>query len=377
MKILDCTLRDGGYYNNWHFSIEFVWSYLQLCSDLQIDLVEIGFKSPCEHPGAGLWRNVSANSLSEVGRRFPDLEIAIMLEAKDFVGLPPVQLARTLDVLLEGSENISLIRITFLASQSDLAIKIWEHLNSKGINSALNLMQFVSLSDDELLEVVKKVGQSCQHAVLYFADSYGQLKPKDCGQKMRAIRAHCENKIGFHGHDNLGLVNANILSCVEEGVEFLDSTFMGMGRGAGNAKTETVIHLLEKNVAAQTEGDLFVFLQRKMMPLFVEYKWGANNLFAHSSEHNIHPRDTITLANEILSSPPEYRAALVTEAGRGDCEGPGCGLGSSLPMYEVDRSTHQKFIICPASQVDHDFIGFCELIKIDSGDDCLILVCWI
>lgn len=372
MAILDCTLRDGGYYNNWHFNMKFVWDYLQLCNDLHIDFVEIGFRTPRDHSEAGLWRNVPRNSVSQIIERFPNLKIAIMLEAKDFVGVSPRQLTHTLDDLFEDSENISLVRIAFLASQWDLAIKLYKLLNARGMNIALNLMQFVNLSNNRLIEIVEKLAQGCPYSILYFADSFGQLKPQDCGKKMSTIRALCKNKIGFHGHDNLGLVNANILSCISEGVEYVDSTFMGMGRGAGNAKTETVMHLLRRHVAPRTEGDLFVFLQRKMMPLFAKYKWGANNLYAHASAHNIHPSDTIILANEILASPTEYRAALIIEAARERVDEQEDSLEVLKRKHEASSSAKTEYVICPASRVDQDFIDFCELKKIASGDELSI-----
>ena len=84
MKILDCTLRDGGYYNNWEFNKDLINEYLKVMEDIKVDYVEIGFrfidkvrtKGPCAYSQESFLKSLKIPK---------NLKIGIMINAADFV----------------------------------------------------------------------------------------------------------------------------------------------------------------------------------------------------------------------------------------------------------------------------------------------------
>ena len=98
-------------------------------------------------------------------------------------------------------------------------------------------MQISEYGSKELKNICSKINKLCP-SIFYVADNLGSLNPKDIKNIFRVISKYSEIPLGMHAHDNMGLARENTLSAISSGASYIDSTLLGMGRGAGNAKTE-------------------------------------------------------------------------------------------------------------------------------------------
>jgi 4-hydroxy 2-oxovalerate aldolase len=121
---------------------------------------------------------------------------------------------------------------------------------------------------------------------VYLADSLGSMRPARVTELIRRFATHTPHPIGFHAHDNQGLALANSLAAIEAGASWIDATMAGMGRGAGNAKTEQLLGLL-RNREPGTE--LLSFVARYFYPLLQIHGWGPSVYYAIAGRQYIHP----------------------------------------------------------------------------------------
>jgi 4-hydroxy 2-oxovalerate aldolase len=150
-------------------------------------------------------------------------------------------------------------------------------------------MQSHDRKKDEYNEVSCQIKDWNAVDLLYFADSLGSMSSFDveliCGEFMQLWKG----QIGFHAHDNKGLALSNLLSAISSGTTYCDSTILGMGRGAGNASTESL--LMEANSIGLHDGDpkLLTDTIKDFSKLKSNYKWGPNQYYHFAANHNIHP----------------------------------------------------------------------------------------
>ena len=130
------------------------------------------------------------------------------------------------------------MRLAMKHSEIDQGIEIGKYIKSKGYELIVNLMAITLLSENQILDFGKL--KNISPKVFYFADSYGNLEAEKVESIVKVFKKFC-SKIGIHTHDNLGLAFSNCLTAMRSGVQWLDCTLMGMGRGVGNVNTEQLI----------------------------------------------------------------------------------------------------------------------------------------
>jgi len=240
-KLLDCTIRDGGYETNFEFSPEFVAAAFNACAQHGVDFFEIGFRNTLKCDGKGAWYNVSDE---DIDRLWPMLDtntstqLAIMVTCgrftrKDFKPRreSKIQLIRVL-VHREDGEYLHL----------DSAINDCKYLIGIGYEVCLNIANAESLSDEQISQVVHAtvdVPQLC----IYIADTFGNMCPREVEDilfRFRKIKGS-SMQLGFHAHNHCGMANANSLIASACGYSMIDSTIGGLGKNAGNASTEYMI----------------------------------------------------------------------------------------------------------------------------------------
>lgn len=290
LRLLDCTLRDGGFYNNWDFDEDTISSYLKAMNESGVHIVEIGYRSILSNDFFGLLKYSDERQLSFL-QLFPNLEYSLMVDLKEFVrgGKFDAQLFAT-TFQKHANSRISWIRIAILhdlVDHCEFALKI---LKDQGYKTTVNLMQISLLSDEEIMRVSRTLN-AFPVDVFYFADSFGGMLPQDVKRYITLIRQNYHGALGVHFHDNLGLAFANSLAAVETGVEFLDSTVLGMGRGAGNLKTELILLFLKVVHGNQqlNPNVLLEFISKSMEPCKQKFQWGPSFSYALSGFENIHP----------------------------------------------------------------------------------------
>ena len=294
--ILDCTLRDGGYYTNWNFDTQMVRDLVQALDLSGVGVMEMGYKSPVK---GGKYRKCNDRFIWDVldNRKPVNLKLAFMIDAKDFIKGNEVDFSLIDDVIHDGENSpFDICRLAIKYSELDLAIEIGKYIQSKDYELIVNLMGISLLDDGEINTFVNDMGE-LKPLSLYFADSYGALTPDRTKEIVELFEG--DSKIGIHTHDNLGLAFANCLAAESEGALWLDGTLLGMGRGVGNVKTEQLVTYLQyaKDQTKFLWGDKTQYnckpLQKVisdwMTPLMEKYKWGFTHNYMVSGLKHIHP----------------------------------------------------------------------------------------
>ena len=303
--ILDCTLRDGGYYNNWNFSKEFINSYLRLLNQQQIEFCEIGFRTTSNDPSLGVCAFTPDYFLEDLD--IPEnLRVGVMINAKDFNDLDSNKLARLFST--QTNSKLSFVRIAAVSEELANSRRLIANLKKLGYKVFVNVMQAHDLS----AKVMDKIAGSldAETDVIYVADTLGKFTPQECESIFHIASASWKGGLGLHAHDNKGLALANSLSAVSSGANWLDSTIMGMGRGPGNAKTEELIGLRDgTGIQPDSAIDLWNFNVQHMQPLHKEHGWGANPLYRLAAEKDIHPSYVQSiLASQSIISESSFQA---------------------------------------------------------------------
>lgn len=288
-KILDCTLRDGGYYTDWSFNEDLVKSTVKSCLDSKIDLLELGYKSPIK---GGKFKKCNDGYLKSF---LPKVEnfYCFMIDLKDFISNNMLNY-NLLENTIKEKDFFSTCRIAIKFNQIKFLKPVYNHVKKMGYSVIVNLMAITDLNETEIEESVYFLKEMDLEAV-YFADSYGNLNPSEIHKIIDCLKK-INKPIGFHSHDNMGLAFANTLKSVELGVSYIDCTITGMGRGVGNLKTEQLLLYLDKKIDSllETIEDFYI-------PLHKQMKWGFSLPYMFSSLRKIHPLTAQAINSSNLS----------------------------------------------------------------------------
>ena len=240
IKILDCTLRDGGYYNNWDFPKDLVDNYLGAMSKIGVDYVELGFRSFEKKGFRGPNWYTTENYLNNLV--IPkNINVSVMVNASELISHSLGCLKATkLMFVSRKKSKIKLVRLACHFQEFEKTTKICELLKSMGYLVAINLMQISEQSKEKILSVAK-IAQEIKPDILYFADSLGGMATSTISDLVETFRTYWQGNLGIHTHNNLGRAVENSLAAMNLGVSFIDSTVTGMGRGPGNAQTEYLL----------------------------------------------------------------------------------------------------------------------------------------
>ena len=289
VKLLDCTLRDGGYYNSWNFDTTLIHDYLKAMHEISVDFIELGlrgfskdgFKGAC-----AFTTDYFINSLE-----IPEgLKVGVMVNASDLLSFPNGLEAALLKLFAPASESpVSLVRVACHVHEFEKALPAANWLKNQGYLVGFNLMQVADRSAEEIVQLAS-IANNYPLDVLYFADSLGSLNPEKTSKIIKLIREVWKGSLGIHTHDNMGYALANSMRAVEEGVTWIDGTVTGMGRGPGNAKTEYLaIELEDLRKVPCNILPLLSVIEKFFKPMQSEYEWGTNTYYYLAGKYGIHP----------------------------------------------------------------------------------------
>ena len=289
MKILDCTLRDGGYYNSWDFSKELVEQYLVAMSAAGVDVVELGLRS-LKNSG---FKGAAAFTTDDFIRSLPipeGLTVGVMLNASELVDLiTQTEVLETLFPVSAQESPVELVRIASHVYEFEAALQAVNWLTSKGYRVGFNLMQIADRTEEEVINLARLAKEYPLDA-LYFADSMGSMYPEDVSKIIGWLRTHWQGALGIHTHDNMSLALSNTKRAIREGVTWVDATVTGMGRGPGNARTEElVIEVAELRGETVNLVPLMSVIRKYFKPMQIKYGWGTNPYYFLSGKYGIHP----------------------------------------------------------------------------------------
>ena len=297
LVFLDCTLRDGGYYNAWDFSPGLIKDYLDAMVAAGVDVVELGFRSLKTEGFKGAAAYTSDEFLESITIP-PALTIGVMVNGSELAS-PGSQEAALQALFPRSAEKalFSLVRIACHAHEFPDVLPAAKWLKERGFTVGFNLMQ---VADKSASEVVALAREAARYPVdvLYFADSMGGMSPEQTQQVIGWIRQGWSGPLGIHTHDNMGLALQNSLRALDEGATWLDSTVTGMGRGPGNARTEElVIEMAERRGVLVNMVPLMRLIREHFKPMQEHYGWGTNSYYYLAGKYSIHP----TYVQEMLS----------------------------------------------------------------------------
>lgn len=288
LKILDCTLRDGGYYNNWDFSDKLVGKYVDGINKSNIDIVEVGFRF-LKKDNLGKFSLTKESLLNKLKFK-KDLSLAVMINGSDFLSKENYKNLIKKHFLKKKFSKISLIRIATHLRDIKKIIPHIKLLKNYGYNIALNLMQIDKVTNKDLKNLLRMLKKDNSVDVFYFADSFGNLSPKSVKKICNVIQSNWNKSFGFHAHDNCGLAFKNCLAAISQGAEWIDSTIQGMGRGAGNLKTEEILkYLKKKQINNYNTLPIVKIANTDFNKLKQKYNWGKSLYYYLSAKKNIHP----------------------------------------------------------------------------------------
>ena len=278
LNILDCTLRDGGYYNNWNYSLNFINDYLKTINNSGIKFVELGFSQIKKDSSKGNCYDVD-NELIQKLKIPKNIKIGIMLNASDLISKN--YNVKKFKKFIDNKKKIYLLRVACHFDEINKIIPFIRVLKKTNLKLAINLMQVSEQKKKNISKILKKLSKE-NIDIIYFADSLGCMSSKDMKKTILLFKKNCKAEIGFHAHDNMGNAKNNVLIAIRNGLNWIDTTVFGMGRGAGNAKTEDFVIKDKKKIINQLKKRKFVDLKNK-------YKWGFNKYYNLSAKYKIHP----------------------------------------------------------------------------------------
>ncbi len=309
IKVVDCTIRDGGLVNNFEFEDNFVKALYQASTDAGVDYMEFGYKASKKifAPGQfGKWKFCSEEDLRKIiGDSKTDLKISVMADAE-----------RTNyheDILPKEQSVIDMIRIATYAHQIPTAVEMIKDAHDKGYETTVNLMAASLIKESELNEALQILA-STEVDVIYLVDSFGSLYSEDIRELVAKYLsyAHAEGKsVGIHTHNNQQLAYANTIEALILGASYLDTTVSGLGRGAGNCATELLLGFL-KNPKFHLRP-ILKFIEERINPIKKEITWGYDIPYMLTGKLNIHPSSAIKFLKEGRTDYMEFYDTLAAE----------------------------------------------------------------
>ena len=283
IKVIDCTVRDGGLMNRWQFDFGFVREVYRSLSAAGIDYMEIGYLSSekeFSREKYGPWRFCAEPDLQRV---IEGTEKRIKLSAMADIGRIEYE-----DIPPRSQSSLDMVRVACYVHQVDSAIALAHHCIDKGYETTINLMAVSTVGLRDLDEALDDLAKS-RVPIIYLVDSFGAFYSEevDCLAK-KYMTSLPDKTIGIHCHNNQQLAFANTISAIIAGVNYLDATLYGIGRGAGNCPLELLTSFL-KNPKFKVRP-LVEAIENQILPWREKIDWGYFIPYMVTGVLNQHPR---------------------------------------------------------------------------------------
>lgn len=294
IKVVDATLRDGGLVNDFYFTDEFAKELYKTNIEAGVDYMEFGYrasKKVFDETKFGKWKFSSDEHIREiVGDNDSDLKLAVMAD----IGRHDKN-----DFDQKANSPVDLVRVATYIHQMPEAIDMIEDAANKGYETSCNIMAIANSQKEDIEVALDMLGQTPVD-VIYIVDSFGSLYPE---QIARIADLYCSfaekygKKVGVHAHNNQQLAFANTIEACGDNVDWLDATYLSMGRGAGNCAMELLIGFL-KNPKYKIYP-VYKFIEETMMKLKEDgIVWGYDLQYLMTGQLNQHPRTAIQFTKE-------------------------------------------------------------------------------
>ncbi len=305
IKVLDCTVRDGGLINKWQFSDDFVRKVFLALSEAGVDYMEIGYKSSEKYFSRdenGAWKFCTEDDLKRIGGGFDN---NMKLSAMADIGRIDPE-----DIIPQKDSVLDMIRVACYVKEIDKGISLAHQCLDKGYETTINLMAVSKVLERDLDEALSDLSKSSV-PVVYIVDSFGAMYSEQIHFLVKKYFAALPGKeLGIHAHNNQQLAFANTIEAIIAGVNRIDATLYGMGRGAGNCPLELLLSFL-KNPKFDIRPVIEI-IQEIFIPLKAELEWGYHIPYMITGILNEHPRSGMkAMAAEKLPNLRQYYEDLL------------------------------------------------------------------
>lgn len=271
IKLLDCTLRDGGSINNCNFEEKTIIDILSSLNNSNIDIVEIGFLQ--NNINNSINCTISNNHkffdsfLSKINNKFKAV-VMINFGEFDITNLPNCN-----ETLIDG------IRLMFKKQDLKDAINYSKKIQEKGFALSLNPVSVTTYSKSDIENLIKYTN-SINPSIIYIVDTYGLMDKNETFEYFEELDKglNPEIEIGYHAHNNLQLAFSNSIEIIKKNSNrniVIDASLYGMGKRAGNTNTELIAEYLNKNKKySYNINELIHIIESTIVPMHKKLKWG-------------------------------------------------------------------------------------------------------
>jgi len=272
-NVLDATLRDAGYMNDWAFSREEIFTVVGGVAKTGVEAIEVGYIS--DKPNRPLAACCSAELLHELHEHIggsSNLATMISLTEKEPASL-----------FASRHQVLDLVRIPSTSEEVSIALNVAEAAKRHEIACSFNLVNISTLTDAQLINIVNEVKQAAVVDIFYLADSRGACRPEEVTHIVSVVREHWDGILGFHAHNNTGFATVNPLMALDAGCQVIDGTVNGLGLGSGNTNLAHALSLVQQRVNKPYDHDPLDALRHAIyvpMPAansYLYYLVGAKN----------------------------------------------------------------------------------------------------
>lgn len=307
IKVLDCTIRDGGLINNHDFDHKFVREVYKALSKSGVDYMEIGYKNSKKlfsEKDFGSWKFCDDGDIKKVIDGIKSqTKISVMVD----VGRVDID-----DVKPKGQSPVDMIRVASYVKDIDKAIYLVNHFAEKGYETTVNIMAISKALDNELNEALQQLEEESKAEVVYIVDSFGALYQESIEFLIKKAKNILKTKeVGIHAHNNQQLAFANTIEAIIHNANYVDGTVYGLGRAAGNCPLELLIGFL-KNPKFDIRPILDL-ISKEFIPLREKMEWGYIIPYAITGMLDEHPKAAMALRNS--SKKEDYREFYDSLAG--------------------------------------------------------------
>ncbi len=309
IKVLDCTIRDGGLINNHDFDHKFVRAVYKSLSEAGVDYMEIGYKNSkrlFSEGNFGKWKFCDDDDIKKV---IDGIESRMKLSIMVDVGRVDLE-----DVKPKDESPVDMIRVASYVKDIDKAIYLVNHFAQKGYETTVNIMAISKALDNELNEALHQLEEECRAGVIYIVDSFGALYQESIEFLIKKAKSILKTKeVGIHTHNNQQLAFANTIEAIIHNANYVDGTVYGLGRAAGNCPLELIIGFL-KNPKFNIRPILDL-ISKEFIPLREKMEWGYIIPYAITGMLDEHPKAAIALRES--SKKENYREFYDSLTGSG------------------------------------------------------------
>ncbi len=288
IKVLDCTIRDGGLINNHYFTDDFVRAVYRALASSGIDYMEFGYRSSRElFPSCdyGAWKYCDDEKMREIMEGVEsDMKISVMVDAHR---VKEQQFAPA------DESPVDMIRVATYVKDMDKAIELVNRTHDLGYETTVNIMAISKEIEPDLVEALDQLAK-CPVDVAYVVDSFGALYCEQIEYLVKLYKEHLPGKeVGVHCHNNQQLAYANTIEGIIHNANYVDGSLYGIGRGPGNCCLELIVGFL-KNPKFNLTPILKV-IEDYMLPMREELEWGYLIPYMITGIQNEHPRAAIAM----------------------------------------------------------------------------------